>query len=169
MIIAITGGRYVPGTKVPLRLNREQIIAFRDLLKHLGGSLWEQQPHDGKQHVIRSGHAIGTDQHIEEICTRWGIVVDPYPVDQEIDGPWPAAGHARNRRMLTSGFGADALIAFPGQKGTAGCADFASSLHLPSFFIDIDGRVEMNTYSASKVNGLRRGAPGNCELPEGWR
>ena len=49
-----------------------------------------------------------------------GIRVERYPVDVMVDGPWPAAGHRRNARMLQSAWPVHGGIAFSGQNGTAG-------------------------------------------------
>lgn len=136
LIIATTGGRYVAGTKIPIRLSTEQILGFRELLKHLAGSLWERDPHDGRRHEVRHGDAIGTDTHVDQLCKRWGIPVRPFPVVGEIDGPWPAAGPRRSARMMTTPRPAQALAAFPGDRGTASAVRIARSLHLPVFAWD---------------------------------
>jgi len=74
--------------------------------------------------------ARGIDTVIHGACTgadflagEWaegedGIAVEPYPVDHTVDGPWPAAGPKRNRRMLAAGR-PDGVVAFPGGRGTA--------------------------------------------------
>lgn len=136
MIIATTGGRYVPGTKIPIRLTTAQILAFRELLKRLAGPEWEPEPHDGRRHEVRHGDAIGTDTHVDELCRKWGIPVARFPAVDEIDGPWPAAGPRRNARMLTTHPPAEVLAAFPGDRGTASAVRIARSLHLPVFVWD---------------------------------
>jgi len=59
----------------------------------------------------------------DELVYRWRIANKingaRYPVDHDLDGPWPAAGPRRNRRMFEQSK-PERGIAFPGGKGTAG-------------------------------------------------
>lgn len=52
--------------------------------------------------VIVQGGARGADNiggYVGELC---GLEVRDYPVDEAVDGSWPAAGVRRNQRMLDS-------------------------------------------------------------------
>jgi hypothetical protein len=60
----------------------------------------------------------GADMLADEWAKIHGIPVDAYPVDHKIDGMWPEAGPRRNARMLRKS-NPHAVIAFPGQAGTA--------------------------------------------------
>lgn len=42
----------------------------------------------------------GADHWADEWAMRNGVPAERYPVDHTLDGPWPAAGPRRNRRML---------------------------------------------------------------------
>lgn len=79
--------------------------------------------------AVRRKHAIevliegecptgGADKLAREWAESRGVPVDPYPVDHELDGPWPYAGPNRNRRMFSD---SDAThgVAFEGGRGTA--------------------------------------------------
>lgn len=48
------------------------------------------------------GAARGADLIAGACALNLGLEVTAYPVDQKIDGPWPAAGILRNKRMLES-------------------------------------------------------------------
>lgn len=68
--------------------------------------------------IIEGACPTGAD----ELAYQWRILNrldgQRYPVVNSIDGPWPAAGHRRNARMLRLGM-PDRGIAFPGGPGTA--------------------------------------------------
>lgn len=76
----------------------------------------------------------GTDRYVGRAARQAGLYVQPYPVKQAIDGPWPGAGPRRNGRMLRSldlNFQPVALlIAFPGGRGTADCTKQARLMGL---------------------------------------
>ncbi len=52
--------------------------------------------------VLIHGGARGADSICGYVAERLGFEVRAYPVDHALDGPWPAAGHFRNARMLRS-------------------------------------------------------------------
>lgn len=52
--------------------------------------------------IIVHGDARGADKMAGAVARRLGFEVRPYPVDNAVDGPWPAAGVRRNIRMLKS-------------------------------------------------------------------
>jgi hypothetical protein len=83
---------------------------------------------------LAHGDARGADTIAGRVARSMGIEVQPYPVDNGVDGPWPAAGHRRNDRMLTNELfnkgGVDLVVAFPGGRGTAGCVKRADELHI---------------------------------------
>jgi hypothetical protein len=57
-----------------------------------------------------------------------------YPVDHALDGPWPAAGHRRNERMLRSAIelsGVHGGIAMPGHNGTKSMCDLLEKAGIP--------------------------------------
>ena len=74
------------------------------------------------------GDARGADKIAGRIAEELGWKVTPFPVDTSIDGPWPAAGHHRNRRMFDA-FKPDLVLAFPlpQSRGTVGMVDYATS------------------------------------------
>lgn len=113
MVLAITGSRRrTPG--------EAEMVAF--------GRLWRQL---GPVRLIH-GACRGTDEFVAARAKARGIDVRDYPVRHEIDGPWPAAGPRRNRRMLVTGR-AKALAAFPGEKGTRSCIGIALDMGLPVY------------------------------------
>jgi len=83
------------------------------------------------------GGARGADEMAGRIAQELELEVVTYPVDCSIDGPWPGAGHARNRRMVN----AEALrvavaYAFNWQHreispGTASCIVAMCNEHIP--------------------------------------
>lgn len=121
----ITGGRYDDRKRVLVPSN-PQMFRFERLLFELKiKELWH-------------GGAIGTDQYVakwvkekvnRESLFPWKVRVRSCRVNTRIDGPWPAAGHKRNERMLRTSR-ARYLIAFPGAKGTSNCISTALSLKL---------------------------------------
>lgn len=113
-VACITGGRY-DENRQPRRPTERQMFCFERLITRLGiREVWD-------------GNAIGTDRFVRNWIERrtnpvllLHITCKTCPVDTSMDGPWPAAGHRRNRRMLTTSQ-ASKLIGFPGDKGTNGC------------------------------------------------
>lgn len=123
IVICITGGRY-DANRRPLHPPLAQLLAFWRLF-------WFQLRAD----VLGHGNAIGTDQNVARWAldrSRGKLELRPCPVDVSIDGPWPAAGHRRNERMLREHKPA-ALIAFPGGRGTEGCVVKAIELQIPVY------------------------------------
>lgn len=66
--------------------------------------------------VLIEGGATGADSLAREWAHKSGILVATFPADWEAHGP--AAGPIRNAFMLESGE-PDAVVAFPGGRGTA--------------------------------------------------
>jgi hypothetical protein len=106
---AVTGGRYDPITHAPNKLSPRQQTELLILLDRRGISR------------LAHGAAVGYDTSTADAVKehRPKIMLLPCPVEPK-DGPWPAAGHRRNRRMLESSQ-AQILIALPGGSGTAHC------------------------------------------------
>jgi len=52
--------------------------------------------------VLVHGYAKGLDTICKYVGESLGFIVRDYAVDTTVDGPWPAAGHFRNARMLRS-------------------------------------------------------------------
>ncbi len=86
------------------------------------------KPGDGVCH----GAARGADYWAGIVAEAMGAVVVPYPVDTRVDGPWPAAGVLRNKRMLAD-FHPDVGLCFPlpQSKGTWDMADRLKSAGVP--------------------------------------
>jgi len=70
-----------------------------------------------------AGPGVKGQPSCDELVYRWRERNDidgaRYPVDHALDGPWPAAGPRRNRRMFRESK-PDRSIAFPGGPGTTG-------------------------------------------------
>lgn len=109
--VAITGGRRHRVTDAELS---EFLDIVHSLMDAAGISEYERV-------TLSHGAAAGVDRYIAVICKRMGMVVVPYRVDVELDGPYPDAPKARNGRMLDESR-AEVLIAFRGGGGTADCA-----------------------------------------------
>jgi hypothetical protein len=64
----------------------------------------------------------GGQRGVDSLAREWAIVnkvpFKAYPVDHDIDGPWPNAGPRRNKRMHDA-FKPHEVVAFPGGRGTA--------------------------------------------------
>lgn len=73
--------------------------------------------------------AHGACRGADLLAHRWAIenmiACRRYPVDEKLDGPWPAAGCRRNARMLDD-FQPDLVVAFQGGSGTANCVNEAT-------------------------------------------
>ncbi len=106
MIVLVTGGREYK--------NRDFVFTSLDFL-HARVTITK----------LVHGAARGADTLAGEWAMMRGVSCRPYPVSAQ-DGPWPGAGHARNRRMYL-----DArphyIVAFPGGRGTNGMVDFVKS------------------------------------------
>lgn len=68
------------------------------------------------------GGAPGVDRFARRWAADRGVPNDPCPVDPALDGPWPAAGPRRNRRMLREKR-PDRCLAFIANPPTSGTAD----------------------------------------------
>lgn len=121
MRVAITGGR----DREPTKEEMSQFWLFWMELHAEAVSTGQGEP------VLVHGDCRGTDRYVAEHVAGEGFKVEAFPVDHEIDGPWPAAGPRRNRRMLESG--TDALIQFLGGRGTADCVRQAKALRIPVY------------------------------------
>jgi len=119
--IVVTGGRdYVNTSKVAWVL---------DGLKHAHGIT-----------RLAHGNARGLDAIAGRLAKVMGIEVVAYSVDTTLDGPWPAAGQRRNRRMLESEVkagGIDLVVAFRGGRGTEGCKATARRMGLRVWEADL--------------------------------
>jgi len=71
----------------------------------------------------------GADWFADEWSALRGVPLRRFPPILALDGDWPGAGNARNRRMLKV-FQPDLLIAYPGQNGTANCVEEAQRLKI---------------------------------------
>lgn len=129
MIVAITGGR-------KHKVTQAELDAFDELLRELHAD------------VVVHGAAPGVDTdvaaHVKRMRPR-SIRVYGYPVDEALDGKWPAAGCIRNGRMLKESR-AQKLVAFRGGSGTADCVRRAMVRGLPIWLIGPDGAVERLIY-----------------------
>lgn len=118
--IAITGGR----NRIPDEL---EMNSFWNILFFLSPN------------ILRHGAARGTDTYVSEqvksLCP-W-IEVIPYYAQWDMHGK-TQAGKIRNIRMLTYPNKVSALIAFPGNRGTAHCIREAEKRQIPVFKISPD-------------------------------
>jgi len=93
-----------------------------------------------REHGVDSGRAKGADGLAREWATLKGISVSDFPVDHDIDGPWPAAGPRRNGRMLRTvkdavGGSRALVVGFEGGRGTADCLRQAKAIGLKAMRI----------------------------------
>lgn len=75
-------------------------------------------------------HMPGADLIALRWATARGIPCDEYAVDLSVDGPWPAAGPIRNKRMLWVSR-PDLVVAAPGGRGTADMVRRAKAAGVP--------------------------------------
>lgn len=80
--------------------------------------------------LLIHGDARGADRLAAEWALDNNVMVRPFPVNNTIDGPWPAAGVRRNARMLRESK-PDFVIAFPGNTGTADMIRRARAANVP--------------------------------------
>lgn len=80
------------------------------------------------------GGARGADSLVDAaaMCHPSPPVVRVYKVNPALDGPWPAAGNRRNRRMLKAEM-PDAVLAYPdpASRGTWNCVADAHRMGIP--------------------------------------
>lgn len=84
----------------------------------------------GKHLTVAAGGMRGVDTLVEQWCEDRGVPFKRYPVDHAIDGPWPAAGPRRNKRMHDD-FRPHEVVAFPGGSGTASMMAIARRAETP--------------------------------------
>jgi hypothetical protein len=118
MTIDITGGRHRKPTP-------EEVQTFWMLWYRLRGTKLVHGDYEDPN---------GTDQYIGRLVKERGFPVEPVPVDHAQDGPWPGAGPRRNRRKLRT-HRPGALIAFPGNTGTADNIRAARELEMPVYSV----------------------------------
>ncbi len=106
MIVLVTGGREYK--------NRDFVFTSLDSL----------HAHVTITNLVH-GAARGADTFAGDWALARGVPCQAYPVEAQ-DGPWPGAGHARNRRMYLDARPA-LVIAFPGGRGTNGMVEFVKS------------------------------------------
>jgi hypothetical protein len=114
----VTGGReYVP--------NREDVTVFLRLLSDVLAAYPKQEA------VLRHGGCRGVDRAIAALVRQAfpRIAVVEYKANWDLLGK--LAGPKRNAEMLE---GADALIAFPGGRGTASCIRIAEQKRVPIYY-----------------------------------
>jgi len=78
--------------------------------------------------MIVSGKARGADKFGEDFAYRYDVGIAEFPADWDTHGK--SAGYIRNAEMADY---ADALIAFPGGKGTANMIEVAKKKGLKVF------------------------------------
>ena len=76
--------------------------------------------------VLVHGGAWGADAIAADWARMHGRISRRYLPDTSIDGPWPAAGPRRNRRMFdTERSGLTCVVRCPGGRGTQSMEDYA--------------------------------------------
>jgi hypothetical protein len=123
----------VAGTRASFP-SRQDAVAFMHLWQRLGGTVIlhgccpaaSEAPTDDVPARMR-----GVDAWIDSRAKARGIPVEPYPAKQKTIG-WPRCGPERNRRMVEA---ADAVVCFPGGRGTASTRGFAVELRKPLYEI----------------------------------
>ncbi len=76
------------------------------------------------------------------VCGILSVDAETYAVKRFLDGPWPAAGNVRNRRMLKAEM-PDAVLAYPDPKsrGTWNCVADAHRMGIPVAILAPEGRI----------------------------
>lgn len=112
--VAITGGR-------DHRPTREEMDRFETLWNELGGTV-----------LLHGACPSGVDRALLGWAMRHpDVLSNAYPAHWSLHGR--AAGPIRNALMVRE---ADALIAFPGGKGTANCVKQAQRKGIPVHFVN---------------------------------
>lgn len=114
MIVLVTGGRtygecYSATEKSVKRAVEEQIFLINTL---------DAITKEVNITLLVHGGASGADRWANVWAHGRNLMTNAYPVDHDLDGPWPGAGPRRNQRMLTASI-PDLVVAFPGGRGTA--------------------------------------------------
>lgn len=109
---------------------------------------------------LAHGACRGADEMAGRIAKGLGIKVKEYPVDNVIDGPWPGAGPARNRRMLETER-PDLVVGFHGGHGTESCCRIAMDLRIPVLRL-INSNDVANVGALYKAGAFER-SPGHFE------
>lgn len=90
------------------------------------------------------GGARGADSMVSAaaLCHPSPPVVRVYAVDRSLDGPWPAAGNIRNRRMLKAEM-PNAVLAYPdpSSRGTWNCVADAYRMGIPVAILAPEGKL----------------------------
>lgn len=90
------------------------------------------------------GGARGADEMVNAaaMCLPSPPMVRVYTVDRALDGPWPAAGNRRNRRMLKAEM-PDAVLAYPdpASRGTWNCVADAYRMGIPVAILAPEGKI----------------------------
>lgn len=115
--ILVTGGRTYT--------DRDRVYAALDAVA---------RRHGPALHIIHGG-AKGADALAADWALERRQGSDAYPVNHDLDGPWPAAGPRRNGRMLRHSQ-PDHVIAFPGNDGTQDMCEQADDAGLVPWCID---------------------------------
>lgn len=87
----------------------------------------------------------GVDRFVEDACMEFNVIEWPFPVrsgKNGIDGPWPAAGHKRNERMLR-GFMPDMLIAFRASGKSNGTDHCVRTAHKLGIEVEMNGEESL--------------------------
>lgn len=131
MKVAVTGGRN-------WRMLQQDRDELREALVRLGAT------------ALFHGGCRGVDTDAAAVAHSMGLEV------QEFDAPWAemgrSAGPRRNAAMVAS---ADALIAFPGGRGTGDCVRRAQRAGLPIMFIPAGNDVRSHKETGREASRKR--------------
>lgn len=112
-------------------------------------ALWITLSGTPRTDVLIEGEARGADRMAKQWAQFYRVPLAPFPVDHSKDGPWPAAGHRRNRRMHNQGKPTDAVGFISGKRDTAysrGSQGMADICKLASTYLRIirdDGEEQL--------------------------
>lgn len=126
MRVAVTGGR-------DHWLSVAELAALDALWLRLGAT-----------ELVHGACPTGVDKDVDS----WGLLrgltptvdLHRFPVNEAVDGRWPAAGPRRNGRMLKVA-APSALIAFKGGRGTADCTKQARRRGITIYEVTPSGKV----------------------------
>lgn len=136
MRVIVCGGRDYGRVRNPLgRLTPEEVAAAK-----AQAAAEQQRVADALSGLNVTALAHGAAPGADSVAHRWAIrhrvPVSPYPAAWHIDGK--AAGPIRNARMLQE-FRPDAVVAFPGGRGTADMIRQARAAGVRVILVETDG------------------------------
>jgi hypothetical protein len=135
--VVVTGGRhFIDAARVEADL-RSMMAAGTMKVAQGGNNVPDHDTGPTDWKPVRSADALAL-----YACGIVGLDAETYQVKRHLDGPWPAAGNRRNRRMLKAEM-PDAVLAYPDpeSRGTWNCVADAHRMGIPVAILAPAGKL----------------------------